>query len=150
MKTEFKWSHIMLADDDDDDCTLFTEALGSLYPSLKLSVLNNGQKLMEHLHQPPDPQADIIFIDLNMPMRSGIECLQDIRSHLSLKDSVVIMLTTSNHQNDIETSYGHGANFFITKPSSFSDLCGLINKALRSVAEHGVQQPAREDFVLSA
>ncbi|MCW4470106.1 response regulator [Flavobacterium sp. MFBS3-15] len=150
MKTEFKWNHIILADDDDDDCTIFTEALASLHPGLKLSISANGAELMDHLVQSPEPIPDVIFLDINMPLKSGIDCLQDIRSNASLKDNIIIMLTTSSNNDDIESSYNEGANFFITKPISFGGLCGLITKAFSSVTEYGSTQPPRKDFVLHA
>ncbi|WP_294825043.1 response regulator [uncultured Flavobacterium sp.] len=147
MKTEFKWNHVVLAD---DDCTIFTEALNSLHPGLKLSVENNGAALMNFLHLPPSPEADVIFLDLNMPAMSGMDCLKDIRRNMRLKNSVVIMLTTSNHHADIDSSYERGANFFMTKPVSFSALCSLISKAFASIQHYGVAQPPRDSFVLSA
>lgn len=149
MKTDFEWNHIILADDDDDDCSFFTEALSVLQPGLKLSVENDGVKLMQHLEMPPQPDADAIFLDLNMPAKSGMDCLQDIRRHKRFKDSVVIMITTSSSHSDIENSYRNGANFFITKPVNFTDLCSLISKAFTSIVHYGAEQPPRKDFVLS-
>lgn len=150
MKTEFKWNHIILADDDDDDCTIFTEALESVQPGIKLSISSNGAALMNHLACPPKPLADVIFLDINMPFKSGMDCLKDIRDNADLKNNIIIMLTTSSSEDDIENSYNEGANFFITKPLSFSGLCGLITKAFSSVSEYGNAQPPRKNFVLYA
>lgn len=150
MKTEFKWKHVVLADDDDDDCTIFSEALTTLHPELKLSIENNGAALMDFLHLPPHPEADVIFLDLNMPAMSGIDCLEGIRNNTRLKNSVVIMLTTSNHHIDIDASYEKGANFFMTKPVSFAALCSLISKAFVSIQEYGLAQPPKDSFVLCA
>ncbi len=150
METNFKLNHIILADDDDDDCFFFSEALGSLHPGLKLSIENNGAALMHYLNMPPKPEADVIFLDLNMPAKSGMDCLSDIRSSSEFKNSVVIMLTTSNHQSDIENSYLQGANFFMTKPVSITGLRNLISKAFNSIKEYGATQPPRDSFVLSA
>lgn len=148
MKTEFKWSHVILADDDEDDRVIFTEAIESLHPGLKLSLANNGAALMDQLYLPQHPLADVIFLDINMPLKSGMDCLKDIRDNAGLKNNIIIMLTTSSSEVDIESSYNEGANFFITKPLSFSGLCGLITKAFSSISEYGNAQPPRKNFVL--
>lgn len=142
------YSHVLLADDDYDDCDFFEEAFTASFPDIKLSISNNGGKLMEHLNRPPEPLADIIFLDLNMPVKNGVECLAEIRSDSALQDNVVVIFTTSSNPEDIEKLYRLGANYFITKPVDFNDLPVLIEKAMSRVAQSGTTPPSFEDFYI--
>lgn len=148
MDTNFEFEHIFLADDDPDDCDFFSEALQMLFPEVQLTVAHNGQRLIDTLTMPSNQLPDIIFLDLNMPLLSGIECLKKIRSHHKLKDCVVVILTTASHYQDIVDLYKLGANFFVTKPTEFSALPSLINKAIVMAQNFGRTQPPMADFVI--
>ncbi|GGF29481.1 response regulator [Flavobacterium limi] len=146
MKKSYK--HILLADDDLDDCEFFAEVFTRNFPEVKLSISSDGGKLMSLLGSPPDPTADLIFLDLNMPIMSGPECLEKIRNSDTLKDNIVIIFSTSSSQSDIAKMYSLGANYFITKPADFNDLKNLISKALAIVGETETSRPAFENFYI--
>lgn len=142
------YRHVLLADDDHDDCDFFEEAFTAAFPDIKLSISNNGGKLMEHLNRPPEPLADVIFLDLNMPIKNGVDCLTEIRSDIALQDNIVVIFTTSSNAEDIEKLYRLGANYFITKPVDFNDLPVLIEKAMYRVSLNGNNRPSFEDFYI--
>lgn len=71
-------TRILLADDDHDDTFLFREALEQVPVETRLSVAENGAQLLQ-LMKGADPKPDIIFLDMNMPVKNGLECLEEIR-----------------------------------------------------------------------
>src|SRR5688572_6860203 len=83
---EGKSVSIVLADDDIDDQLLFEEAIIATKVPAKLKILDNGDYLMDHLHSLNGVLPDVIFLDLNMPCKNGIECLELIRKNDKLKD----------------------------------------------------------------
>lgn len=124
--------HILVADDDEDDCMLVREAFAECRPESVLSFVHDGEQLMDYLLRKPPygdahrPLPDLVLLDLNMPCMDGREALCAIKSHAQLKRLPVIVLTTSSACEDIARSYQDGASSFFTKPGSFSELTQLI------------------------
>lgn len=148
--TKKAYNHVLLADDDHDDCDFFSEVFSAHFPDIKLSISNDGGKLMDHLNRPPDPTADLIFLDLNMPILTGPQCLDKIRESKHLSNNIVVIFSTSSNPADIEDMYAKGANYFITKPNDYHDMQKLISKAMMLVSETGTNQPAFENFYIRA
>lgn len=121
--------HILLADDDDDDTSLFQEALEQVPTVTKLDVAENGMELMDILGRLM-AKPDLIFLDMNMPVKNGMECLIEIRNSASYKDIPVVILSTSIADYLIQSAYQAGANLYIQKPNSFSGLINIIEKCL--------------------
>jgi CheY-like chemotaxis protein len=117
---------ILLADDDVDDRDLFAEAVAE-HSNIKFDTVRDGVELMELLNS-SDKSPDLIFLDLNMPGKSGKKCLEEIRKNKDLKDIPVIIYSTSSNPKDIEETYLMGANLYIRKPNSFSELAQVIKK----------------------
>jgi len=117
----------MLADDDPDDRELFAEA--ALSHDARVDSVPNGIELMENLHQ-SETLPDFVFIDLNMPEKSGKECLTEIRRHDRLKNIPVIIYSTSSSKKDIDDTFALGANLYLTKPNSFSELKRAVRRVL--------------------
>ncbi|HEY0733164.1 MAG TPA: response regulator, partial [Chitinophagaceae bacterium] len=89
---------IVLAEDDKDDHIFFSEALMQIDPSLKLTTVDDGNELMDLLkHYYPD----ILFLDLDMPYKNGLECLREIRSSETLKDLPVIVFSSTSRPVNI-------------------------------------------------
>lgn len=130
MKPEF--SKVVLADDDADDQMFFDMALQEVDRKTSLSVYNNGVELMKALTRPGAERPDIIFLDLNMPKKSGLQCLEEIRRHEDLRAVTVVMLTTSLSQMDILKAYEKGACLFANKPAELSKWSELIHKVFTS------------------
>lgn len=124
---------ILMADDDADDCLMTREALSAAGLRNELRTVSDGQELMEYLlrqgdYKNPDhaPRPGLILLDLNMPRKNGHEALQEIKQHPDLKRIPVIILTTSQAEKDIASSYVQGANSYIAKPVSFENLVRIM------------------------
>lgn len=117
---------IFVADDDIDDLFLFEEALKVADPSVKLITSNNGQNALEILNNVSESLPDIIFLDINMPLVDGWECLESIKRSDRLAHIPVIIYSTSNNQRDIDRAYEKGAFCFCTKPDQFKILVNLL------------------------
>lgn len=134
---------ILLADDDPDDRELFTEAAES--HNAIVDSVPNGAQLMQTLTT-TDELPDFILLDLNMPEKGGKECLQEIRQHNRFDDVPVIIYSTSSSTKDIEDTYAMGANLYITKPNSFTELKSTI-KNLLGMEWTAAAEVERESFV---
>jgi CheY-like chemotaxis protein len=119
-------NHVVLADDDRDHGLLFKHVLGQVDPSKTLTIVHDGEELIHFLsHQVPD----LLFLDLNMPCKHGLECLEDIRENLKLTTLPVVVYSSSTHMTDIQKSYLHKADLYMVKP--FNSL--HLKNALESV-----------------
>jgi CheY-like chemotaxis protein len=147
MPESSKIKFILLADDDDDDTMLFVEATEKLSPKIKVSLANDGQKLLGLLDSASPP--DIIFLDLNMPRKSGLECLKAIRSDARYDKIPVIMYSTSQSKRDIDESYNAGANYYVVKPYEFEDIISILQKLFEHLGDAATIIPTRDKFVIN-
>ena len=92
---------ILLADDDDDDQLFFNDAIEEVKVNTKVAIVNNGVELMDYLNQSDVELQNLIFLDLNMPRKGGIECLKEIKSNKKFKYISIAIYSTSSSQNDI-------------------------------------------------
>ncbi|HEU0064274.1 MAG TPA: response regulator [Flavisolibacter sp.] len=111
--------NIWLADDEPDDCELFSSAIYEIIPSVHLNIFSDGLELLQHLDRNMLP--DILFLDINMPS-NGFDCLKEIRDVRGLKKLPVVIFSGSLNPQDMYASYGFGANLYYPKPTSFSSL----------------------------
>jgi CheY-like chemotaxis protein len=118
--------HILIADDDDDDVELFNEALAELKMDNKLTSFKDGNDLMDYLQNPEIKLPHILFLDLNMPCKTGHECLKEIRANPRFKDISIAIYSTSSSEKDIENTFVEGANIYIKKPNDFSKVKKII------------------------
>ncbi len=86
---------LLLADDDKDDCNFFKEALEELPVIAKLTVVNDGVQLMQFLSAKEETLPDALFLDLNMPLKNGFDCLKEIKLNEKLKQLPVVIFSTS-------------------------------------------------------
>ncbi|KAA0989901.1 response regulator [Dyadobacter aurulentus] len=124
-----QYFRILLADDDDDDTFLFREALGQVSFQSQLITAANGMELMNTILG-DNPKPDLIFLDMNMPVKNGLECLGDIRTTPGFEETPIVILSTSVAQYLWESAYKGGANLYIQKPTSFSGLVDILHKCL--------------------
>lgn len=143
-----EWNNIILADDDTEDCEIFAEALRDINAAAKLTLSKNGLELMTLLNKPPVPLPDVIFLDLNMPIKSGYQCMKEIRENPGLRDHLVVIFTTSSLKEDIDLMYKLGANLYIVKPNDFDRLKDVLRTVFSGVWLDGVAQPQRKEFAL--
>ncbi|MBF0694410.1 MAG: response regulator [Flavobacterium sp.] len=121
--------HILLADDDPDDRQFFAEAISELKMEHKVTLFHEGKELMDYLNGPErenDNVPHILFLDLNMPGKTGFECLTEIRQNPMYRDLAVAIYSTSSSEKDIEESFIGGANIYIKKPNDFATLKKVI------------------------
>jgi CheY-like chemotaxis protein len=145
---------ILMADDDEDDQKLAQDALGRVCAHATLIFVGNGIELLEYLRQQgrfaeleAAPRPRLILLDLNMPIKDGREALTEIKQDAALRSIPVVVLTTSEANEDVRMVYELGANAFITKPTSFSGLVQLMG-SLCNYWLQMVRQPS--DFVEEA
>ena len=142
--------YIFLADDDADDCTFFEEALKDLGVEAQLTIVNDGVELMTTLNEtviePPPPH--VIFLDLNMPLKNGFECLDEIRQNPKLKEIPVVIFSTSDNNETVDKTYNQGANHYIRKPSSHEGLKKVIATVLELELWKQPTKTPRRKFLL--
>ncbi|PKQ45172.1 response regulator [Confluentibacter flavum] len=122
--------NLILVDDDEDDRMLFTEALEEISIQTKLLLFKHGQELLDYLFQPHAELPNLIFLDLNMPVKNGMQCLSEIRNHPKLKDLPIAIYSTSSSDKDISDAFLNGANLYISKPNCYSKLRKVVEKVL--------------------
>ncbi len=119
--------YVLLADDDADDRLIFEEAIEEIKLNINLSMVKDGEELIEYLNSTIFlPQ--ILFLDLNMPFKNGLQCLREIRDQKTFDDICIVLYSTTARHVDIDEGHAKGANLFINKPNSFSDLKILLTK----------------------
>ncbi|MBS1684231.1 MAG: response regulator [Bacteroidetes bacterium] len=139
---------IMLADDDEDDRELFAQAVEASLPEAQLAIAENGNVLLQKLKNSPEGAIpDVLFLDMNMPIKNGKECLSEIRSSQQLSAIPVIIYSTSGNQEQVDEMYAHGADYYIRKPSSFSLLKEML-QVIGSMDWASHCTPERQNFVL--
>lgn len=122
---------LLLADDDEDDCLFFKEALNELPIAVQLTTVYDGEQLMQLLTQSTAKLPSVLFLDLNMPRKSGFECLSEIKLDDKLKAIPVIILSTSFEQTMADQLYKNGATGCYCKPADFSQLKHIIQQGLK-------------------
>jgi len=145
---EKKPYHILLADDDEGDRVLFTEAFSELKIDTVVHTVNDGVQVMEWLTSKNNPLPHFLFLDLSMPRKNGLECLKEIRSNEKLKAISIAIYSTSNNAKDIEETFLHGANVYITKPASFNTLKQILKKAVMRAYQYEDPLMKRKNFLL--
>ena len=121
---------VLLVDDDSDDRNTFRDALSELKIGTNLTMLEDGRNLLDYLENPANKKPDILFLDLNMPYKSGVECLIEIRGHSKYNDLSVAIYSTSSTDKDIEDTFINGANVYIKKPNNFANLKRVLGEVV--------------------
>jgi CheY-like chemotaxis protein len=119
---------VTLAEDDREDQQLFQDALDKTGTNAELTVVNNGQELVNSLKDPEQEKPDIIFIDINMPVKDGKEALKEIKKDEELKEIPTVVLSTSGSATDVKETFESGASAYVKKPHSFSGFILILKK----------------------
>lgn len=128
---------VYLVDDDLEDQQLFRDALSELNHPIDLCVMNNGVELMDKLFS-DTRKPDIIFLDLHMPMMNGEECLQDIRDEQRFDDIPVLIYSNTSDADQLKRLFEMGANRYLRKPATFSELVSSLDGLLHSLVKKGM------------
>jgi CheY-like chemotaxis protein len=123
------YSHILLIDDDDDDQEIFLTAMKEIAGSVECTAFASAQAALQQL-ETGEMTADLIFLDLNMPIMNGKQFLSELRKSETLKKIPVIILSTSSHSDTIRETKALGAHDFITKPANFKEFKNILQSIL--------------------
>lgn len=122
--------HILLVEDDEDDKMLFRNAIQKISKDIKCEFASNGTEALRYLNQ-CDELPSVIFMDINMPMMNGLECLAEIKRDARFKDIPIVILSTSTNKKELDLIKYLGAEY-IEKGSSFDLLRKTILNFLSS------------------
>lgn len=126
---------ILLVEDSPADVLLTREALALSKLDLRLHVAEHGIEALDFLHRRAPhqdaPRPDLVLLDLNLPLKDGREVLAEIKGDPRLKTIPVVVLTTSQSEEDVHNAYGLNANCYITKPVDF----GRFVMVVRSIRD---------------
>tara|TARA_R110002049_G_scaffold114646_1_gene265883 strand:+ start:1373 stop:1819 length:447 start_codon:yes stop_codon:yes gene_type:complete len=140
--------YIVLADDDEDDRLFFEEAFEELKINTKVKTYNDGVELMDYLNNEKGLLPNILFLDLNMPKKSGIECLEEIKSNNRFKDIAIAIYSTSASEEDIENTFVIGANIYIKKPDNFKKLKKILSNVVTINWQYHTSGLNKDNFLL--
>jgi len=122
---------ILLAEDNPGDVKLTEKALEQGKVLNNLHVVNDGVEAMAYLRQEGEydsaPRPDLLLLDLNMPRKDGQEVLRDIKADENLRRIPVVVLTSSEAEEDIIDSYDLHANAYLTKPVDFDGFVDIVS-----------------------
>lgn len=113
-------ARVLLVEDNSADVELVREALAKWALPPLLSVVDDGEKAIDYLRRRGvylgASLPDLVFLDLNLPKMDGIEVLENIRTDAVLSSIPIIILSTSDHEQDVRRAYRLHANCYLTKP----------------------------------
>jgi CheY-like chemotaxis protein len=123
---------VLLVEDDPGDVVLTKEAFDDNKVSNKLSVVSDGEEAMRFLRREADyadaPRPDLVLLDLNLPRKDGRQVLEEIKADETLRTIPVVVLTTSEAEEDILRSYRLHANAYVTKPVDFDQFIKVVRQ----------------------
>jgi CheY-like chemotaxis protein len=140
---------VMLADDDEDDRLFFREAFEEIKIKTTVTTLNNGIELMDYLNKPDIVLPHILFLDLNMPGKTGLDCLREIKVNDIFKNIAIAIYSTSSSDEDIEETFVQGANIYIKKPHDFVMLKSTLSEVITLNWQYHTNGLNRDNFLLS-
>jgi chemotaxis family two-component system response regulator Rcp1 len=139
---------ILVVDDNPVDVRLIVEALKQTNRHNSIIVLQDGDETIKFMHKEGAyvnaPVPDVILLDLNIPKKSGLEVLKEIKSDPLINYIPIVILTTSDAERDIAQSYELKANCYITKPFDIEDFFDTI-KTIEKFWFDKVKYPAQEN-----
>lgn len=123
--------HILLAEDDEDDRFLFKKALGEMPQHFKLTVVNDGEQLMKLLREMNiEDLPDVLFLDLNMPVKNGYECLAEMKRIEKLDLLKIIVFSSAHATSELVQLYKNKDLYFIRKPDDMKEYKEVICQSL--------------------
>ena len=122
----------VLAEKDTEYQEIFQEALVEMSIPITLTIVNDGKELMDKLKSAQSPMFNVVVLDVNMPRKSGIQCLKEIRKDNKWNNTFSVVLTSDKNKNQVEKAYRAGANLFMTKPESYKDYMETVKRIFTS------------------
>src|SRR5690242_16610869 len=140
-------THVMIAEDDDDDYYLFSVAIAETSYKVLVTRAVNGQALLKMLEK---DLPSILFLDMLMPVCDGQQCLKTIRSNKRYDGMPIIIYTSLKDLEVVEYCYREGSNLYVLKPDSYVDLKKTLERILSIDWKKTMYYPPRTEFVLKA
>ncbi len=128
--THIRPIEIHLIEDNPVDIRMTQEAFKDYHIGNRVSVVTDGEAAMDFVYRRGEhenaPRPDLILLDLNLPRKDGKEILDEVKADRTLRSIPIVVLTTSELDKDIQRSYCHNANAFLTKPIEFDDFVSMM------------------------
>jgi len=140
--------NITLADDDEDDRLFFTDAFNELKINTRVTTFNDGVELMNYLNDENSVLPNVLFLDLNMPRKNGIECLLEIKKNERFHDIAIAIYSTSSSDEHVEETFVNGANIYIKKPSDFNTLKKVLSDVVTLNWQYHTSGLNKDNFLL--
>lgn len=130
-KTQFQHLQIMiksivLAEDNLEHCFFFKKALKEAAPQVSFAAVHDGDQLIQLLES---YLPDLLFLDIGMPCKGGVQCIKEIREHRAYDSMPIIVFSVFADDQAIQGAYGYGANLYVVKPEEY----GLLKSALHTI-----------------
>jgi CheY-like chemotaxis protein len=138
--------NVLIVDDDKDDGLWLAEVMRDFLATCKCHLERDGIAALRYIKNNPAP--DVVFLDLNMPLKNGLECLRDIQNNNLLPGTPIIIYSTSNNLKDIDLAYKYNAMCYIVKPTSTKQLKLFVNHVLTVISITNGEKVDKSDFVL--
>ena len=138
--------NVLFVDDDSDESYLFNEALEHAGLSVILTNASNGNHFAEILSSEELP--DLVFLDVNMPYKDGVETLVEIRKLKKYDQLPIVMYSTTKVADTINACYNAGANLFVVKPEDIDGMVKVVNK-ICTIDWKNFNKLPREEFVIT-
>ena len=122
-----------MIDDDPDDAFFFSQALSELGLSTDFRYIGNGMETLPELLKKDGYHPDVIFLDINMPLTDGWECLRDLKSLAEFRSIPIVMYSTSDIEREGSAAADVGAAAFMTKPTTFDELKARLSKLMHTL-----------------
>ena len=135
---------IIFAEDDEHDRVFFRDAFEKFDLLILFEFVSNGRQLMELLN---NYLPDLLFLDLEMPYKNGLQCLKEIRQNPVLKALPVVVFSSTSRPGNIQAAYEMGAHLFLVKPPSYAE----YKESLYAILELDWRNPEniREQFCMN-
>ena len=121
---------VLLVEDDPGDVLMTQEAFADYKIANRLTVVTNGEDAIAYLRKEgrhrDAPTPDLVLLDLNLPRRNGREVLRDVKGDPDLRHIPIVVLTTSDAEEDVLASYDLHANAYVRKPVDFDQFVAAV------------------------
>lgn len=143
-----EYIHIILADDDEDDRLFFTDAFSELKMSTKVQTFKDGVELLDYLNAKDSILPQLLFLDLNMPKKNGMQCLQEIKANPRFSNIAIAIYSTSSTEEHIDETFLQGANIYIKKPNDFKVLKKILADVVTINWQYHTSGLNKDNFLL--
>ena len=126
----------------------FTDAFDELKINTKVSTFNDGVELMNYLNDDASILPNVLFLDLNMPKKNGVECLLEIKQNERFSDIAIAIYSTSSSEEHIEETFVNGANIYIKKPNDFENLKKILSEVVTINWQYHTSGLNKENFLM--